>query len=256
MKAKLPILTIGWKITQLAILNIRVVEKKLILKTQSKQTNMKKSLIGSLALLAGATVTYGQGAVSLGNFSALNTYIYVSYKATSVALGGTGSGDPAASMSNYAQQVNNGADWTVALYGASGAGLPSSSLSALPGETATFADGLSGSGHNNVAGTWLSTAVYTLTPSTSPTTMTVQLYAWYNDGGTITSYSQALADNVPVGSSAPANVVLNFPPNSPASLPAAGLGNFTVTTTVPEPSTIALGVMGASAFLMRLRRKQ
>jgi len=30
----------------------------------------------------------------------------------------------------------------------------------------------------------------------------------------------------------------------------------TLTGTVPEPSTIALGVMGASAFLMRLRRKQ
>ncbi len=37
------------------------------------------------------------------------------------------------------------------------------------------------------------------------------------------------------------------------------MGNITLTagtSTLPEPSTIALGVMGASAFLMRLRKKQ
>jgi hypothetical protein len=47
----------------------------------------------------------------------------------------------------------------------------------------------------------------------------------------------------------------------PPALPTPGLSNlgltsFSLATTTPEPSTIALGVMGASAFLMRLRRKQ
>jgi hypothetical protein len=37
--------------------------------------------------------------------------------------------------------------------------------------------------------------------------------------------------------------------------PALGLTSFSLATTVPEPSTIALGIVGASAFLMRLRRK-
>jgi hypothetical protein len=40
----------------------------------------------------------------------------------------------------------------------------------------------------------------------------------------------------------------------PAALP-SGL-NFTVTsTTIPEPSTVVLGVMGAAVFLLRFPRK-
>jgi hypothetical protein len=46
------------------------------------------------------------------------------------------------------------------------------------------------------------------------------------------------------------------PPGTPPGMAGLGITSFSLATSVPEPSTIALGVMGASAFLMRLRRKQ
>jgi hypothetical protein len=218
---------------------------------------MKKSFAGVLVLLAGASVTYGQGAVSLANYEAdINTYIYVSYKGSTgstTLLGGPGTGAPAPTLGNYAQEVGNGAEWTVQLYGATGSGLSASALSPLTGETSTFANGLSGSGNDPALGTWLSSAIYQFPGAASGTVATVQLYAWYNDGGAITSYSEAVADGVPTGYSDTANVTLIAAPSTPAVLPDA-LGSFTVA--VPEPNTIALGVVGASAFLMRLRRKK
>jgi hypothetical protein len=219
---------------------------------------MKKSIAGVLLLLAGASVSYGQGAVSLADYEAnINTYIYVSYKPATgptVLLGGPGTGAPTPTLSNYAQEVGKGSEWTVQLYGATGSGLSPSALSALVGASSTFANGLSGSGNDPVLGTWLSSSIYQFTGAPNGTVATVQLYAWYNDGGVITSYSQAVADGVPAGYSAPANVSLIAAPSPPAVLPDA-LGSFNVTA-VPEPSTIALGVIGASTFLMRLRRKQ
>lgn len=222
---------------------------------------MKKSISGMLVLLAGASVVYGQGAVSLGDFgSAISpSYLYISYApktGPSVMLGGSATG-PAATLSNYALETGDGNDWTVALAGAVGSGLSSNSLSFLPGELATFGTGptASGGNGNSIAGTWGSTAIYQFAGAASGTVATLQLYAWYNDGGTITSFATALADGVPTGMSSTANVSLVAPPSPPAALP-DGLGNFSVTAPIPEPSTIALGLIGASTFLMRLRRKQ
>jgi hypothetical protein len=217
---------------------------------------MKKTLTGSLALLAGATVVYGQGSVSLGNYgSQIVSYLYVGFKATpgstAVPLGGAAT-TPIPTLSNYALETGNGSTWTIELYGAVGAGVPSANLLPLAGESATFETGTM---NDHTPGTWTSDAVATFASTTSPTTVTLQLYAWYNDGGAITSYSQAMADGVPVGSSLPANVGLAFPPATPSALP-DGLGNFSVIAPTPEPSTIALGVLGASTFLMRLRRKK
>jgi len=216
-----------------------------------------------LALLAGAYAVHAQGTVSFVNYGGA-AYLYVSYKpavGSPQLLGGSLAG-PTATQANYAQLTGNGADWTVALYGAAGAGDAASALSPLPGATATFAasDGV-GAG---VPGTWASAVVATVPGTTGAGSMaTVQLYAWYNAGGSITSYAQAVADGVPYGSSMLANVSLGGteptgPPATAANLPVAGLGNFNLSapTTTPEPSTIALGIIGASTFLMRLRRKQ
>jgi len=215
---------------------------------------MKKTLTGTLALLAGASVVYGQGSVSFSNYGAyIKSYIYVGYKATPtstpVLLGGAVTTTP--SLSNYAQETGNGSTWSVQLYGAIGAGVPAANLLPLAGMTANFELGVK---PDLDPGTWLSGSSYTFTPTTSPTTVTLQLYAWYNDGGAFTTYSAAFAAGVPTGFSAVANEPLAFPPATPAVLPDA-LGNFNVSPT-PEPSTIALGVIGASTFLMRLRRKQ
>jgi hypothetical protein len=95
---------------------------------------------------------------------------------------------------------------------------------------------------------------------------TVSLACWYNAGNTINSVAAAQAAGVPYGWSTP----VNLPGlGEPASVETAANGAPTAATTpknmigltsfslqqVPEPSTIALGVMGACAFLARRRKK-
>jgi hypothetical protein len=222
---------------------------------------MKRTLTGMLALLAGAYVVHAQGYVSFANYAVANTYLYVGFKVSTTThlLGGSNVG-PAPTMGNYAAEIQNGNDWSVELYGAAGAGLPSSELVPL-GSSATFANGV----NDKVAGTWASSAaIYIPGTSTASPVATVQLYAWYNDGGAITSIAQAFADGVPVGESSLANVTVTFLPYQPAELPFAALAYddgfdgfdfFTSPTLTPEPSTIWLGVLGATALVMRLRRK-
>jgi hypothetical protein len=98
----------------------------------------------------------------------------------------------------------------------------------------------------------------------------LQLAAWYNAGGTISSYSAAQtagAAAAPSGLSTIGTENLGGGVNTPPDLPGpgntgvtGGITSFSLvggsgTVVTPEPSTIALGIMGASAFLMRLRRK-
>jgi len=88
---------------------------------------------------------------------------------------------------------------------------------------------------------------------------TIAIEAWYNAGGTITSYAAAVAANVPYGNSPTVFIPgsnlggLGSPPN--VSTPQDILVPAFNLTTVPEPSTIALGVMGACAFLARRRKR-
>jgi hypothetical protein len=94
--------------------------------------------------------------------------------------------------------------------------------------------------------------------------------AWYNGNGAYTSYAAAVAAGQPSGFSTLGTENLDGAPYVPPDLPAPGepqtisggitsfslsINAFNSINPVPEPSTIALGVMGAAAFLMRLRRK-
>jgi hypothetical protein len=227
---------------------------------------MKKSLTGAVALLAGAFMAHSQGTVSFVNYGSGNAYLYVSLKSGSLTTpigGATGGGGTSATA-----DVGDGNQWTVSLLGAAGAGDAASALSPLLQEpvlpatvglpvTATLAGGASA--NDPIAGTWYTTEYGVVPGGTTGGAATVQVAAWYNAGGTITSYAQALTvAGTPTGLSATANVTsLGGPePTGPAATAAAlpNVGNFNVTG-VPEPSTIALGVMGASAFLLRLRKK-
>jgi hypothetical protein len=103
---------------------------------------------------------------------------------------------------------------------------------------------------------------------TLDTKATIALACWYNAGGTITSLGDAQLAKVPWGES-PAFSLRNLGlPSSietayngvptAGTLPAnmTGLQSFSlIGQAVPEPSTIALGVMGACAFLARRRKK-
>jgi hypothetical protein len=218
---------------------------------------MKKTITGAVALLAGAFVAYSQGTVFFGNYSDLSPYIYVSYKGTK--LGGAAG----ATTGSPASDVANGNDWSVALYGAPGSGDAPSALSQLQtgGSSpvpvvATLANGAT----DATAGTWYSGLVGVVPGSGGAgngDAVSIQILSWYNDGGTLT-YAQALAAGDPTGASLVENYTtggpqLSGPPVTAPDVSPAGLGNIVLS---PEPSTVALGVMGASAFLMRLRRKK
>jgi len=164
---------------------------------------------------------------------------------TGVLIGGTTvtGGGPTA----YA----DAADYEVALYGAVGAGASAGSLALVPGSTTTFIGS-----NTKLAGLFNTVANNpVVTGSTYGGTVTVQARAWYEGAGQYTSYAAAVSAGVPAGLDNPVNVTLGA--NSVAFAPAPQLQSFSLTTTAsPEPSTIALGVMGASAFLLRRRMRK
>lgn len=86
-------------------------------------------------------------------------------------------------------------------------------------------------------------------------TITVAVVAWNNEGGTVTSYGAALAhpgDEVFLSNLV--NVTLTTPPTTPAGM--LGLAGGTMTLVpVPEPTTLALGGLGAATLLLLRRRK-
>jgi hypothetical protein len=91
-------------------------------------------------------------------------------------------------------------------------------------------------------------------------TASIQLRVWNNKGGTITSYDAALADPtgeygfsrvVQVGPLGDPNAI---PPTTPVDLGAFGTTSGFATQVVPEPTTIALGLLGAVALMLRRRK--
>jgi len=95
--------------------------------------------------------------------------------------------------------------------------------------------------------------------------------AWYNGGGAYTTLAQAQAAGAPWGESTVAKSLVLGEPSSvntlnnggnpspataPANLPSnAGNGGWSFSmVATPEPSTIALGVMGVGAFLARRKK--
>jgi hypothetical protein len=233
---------------------------------------MKKALI-VVSLLAGAVTAYSQGQVYIGDY--FNTDFQVTVWSPQLASPGTsqtgnGATDLPAGTQTYtgtplggsatgatsASDFANGNLWSVELYAAPGAGDAASSLTGVAGTTSTL---YTTPGN---AGLWTGTQTATIAGAAVSSQATLQIRAWYNGSGTYTTYEAALAANVPTGQSTTGSEALGGNQITPPDLP--GPGNPGVTggitsfslTSIPEPSTIALGVIGASAFLMRLRRKQ
>lgn len=80
------------------------------------------------------------------------------------------------------------------------------------------------------------------------TTVNVQMRAWAAAGGN--SYEAALAAGKLAGFSDPVTLKVTVAPTTPPDM--VGLQPF-VLTAIPEPSTLALGVLGAAALLLRRR---
>jgi len=188
---------------------------------------------------------------------------------TGVMIGGAGTGLSA--TLNYA----NGDDFDVELYAGAGTLASFSQLSPIPATLTTLADGSFGA---NYAGLYFPAGSGLLklggsggTPG-APTVaggsaVTLGIAAWFNGGGTYTTLlaaQGATPGTAPYGWSPVGTENVGGGTGQPPFLPglgdtatsAGGITSFSLVTPTPEPSTIALGVIGASAFLMRLRRKQ
>jgi len=189
------------------------------------------------------------------------------YQGVPLGGGNTGTGPTA---------YGNGALWTIALYGAPGvnntAGLLANEAAGIAIATGLFntsgGTGVANAGvnGNDSAGAWVApTTAIALAGYTGGATL--QLAAWYNGGGTLT-YALAAAAGDPVGLSPMESIgALGGTGSPPAVNPNLGqslvagdgvITSFSLTTppviTTPEPSTIALGVIGASALLFRRRK--
>jgi hypothetical protein len=213
-----------------------------------------------MALLAGAVTGYSQGQISMfdyGSTFAIQVFTPSSQVASTVSVTyggvqvfeeqGNDSGNDNPGNFSYSG-TPLGAGYDVELL-AGPAGTALASLAPVAGSLVTSWN------TGSAAGYWNSTTLASIPGVT--TTANVAIAAWNNEGGTITTLAGAEATpNDPWGISAVATTsALGFGSQQPPFLP-AGITSFSLGTSVPEPGTITLGVIGASAFLMRLRRKQ
>jgi len=227
-----------------------------------------------MALLAGAASVYSQGQVSLvdyGSTTSIQVFGPQSMAASTVAVSYNGfngqeeMGNSANAnlfspgTTSYAAGSALGTGYSIQLLAAPGTGDAISTLTANGPVVTTWYTAAGGDPTTGFNGLWLSGANATISGSTVGGGATVAIAAWDNEGGTIGSLGAAQAASDPWGVSATGNIASLGGPGggTPSSIPGSitGFSLISTTTTVPEPSTIALGVMGASAFLMRLRRK-
>jgi len=254
---------------------------------------MKKS-ITLVTLLAGAVGVHAQGVWGLSAYNGVSSSVLVYspqlltpttetmgasaldinpgltvYTGAGIGGGNTGSGPTA---------YGNGALWTAAVYAAPGAdnlsGLAAAeaagpanaiitSLFLTSGGTGILNTGTAG---NDSAGMYaFADGKGTLTPFPSTTPVgpfggaaTIQIQVWYNGGTNNITYAQDQKGAGPFGASAVGEIAvlgdLGSPPSNPGTLNSAGISSFSLTNSIPEPSTIALGVIGASAMLFRRRK--
>jgi hypothetical protein len=146
---------------------------------------VKKSMTSGVALLAGAFAAHAQGTVQFANnLNGSGTYSYASLVLEShvTELGGSSK----VTTGNPLLDAGNGNDWTVSLNGVAGANDQASSLAQLDTAgglpvTATLETG----GIDSTPGTWLSSFVGVVPGAPAGSAATVQIYAWYNDGGNL-----------------------------------------------------------------------
>jgi len=215
---------------------------------------MKKTLM-VLALATAATTAYPQGQMQMINFAtganAFQAPIFDveapgSANANIQLRGNPGTGAIPAGTQVYTGARLSGTGFTSELWG----GPLGSAESALTsgGTLSAFRTG-TGAGFN------LGGAV-SIQGVLGGATATVQMRAWNNMGGTITSWAQVMANPfIPHGSSDLVTTgPLSDPPTPPTLVPNA-LRSFNLFVPVPEPSLIALGALGLGALLIRRIRK-
>src|SRR5580658_9364010 len=216
---------------------------------------MKKLAI-TISLLAGATVGYSQGVVNWSDYApasgGLSAFSIEVFSPGTGGPGNTSADLPPGTATYTGAPVSAG--YEIGLYDATTSGGLATALAGTPLAVVTFTTA------NSFPGRWdVSGGLNAADPSNpSGTAVFIELAAWSTADGA-TSYAQALSQGVQTGLSGPSTGTTllgggGTPPATPGTLAGIGLQSFAVS--IPEPSTIALGVIGASTFLLRLRRKQ
>jgi len=156
----------------------------------------------------------------------------------------------------YAGPLLHGTGYTIALF----AGLAGTSESELMLVMATTFRTASG---NVLPAGLISTTTVAVNGVWPGQTATLQIRVWDNKGGTITSWAQVLAldqqdigDRTAHGSSSLFQSYLGalWPPTLPVPPATVGWESFNIYI-VPEPSVIALGLLGCAALTVRCLRR-
>jgi hypothetical protein len=241
---------------------------------------MKKLFIAALTL-SGAMGVYAQGVVEFNNdiIGSLIFHVWspnvsnpsvevtgnnsVAYSSPSARQGDlpagtqtyTGTLIGGNSTSTGSAGWGNGNNYSADLLAAPGDNASPSSLTVLAGSLSTFRNTAGNGGWVVASGNGLSIPGTTYAGSGVvgvPSSATLQIQAWYSGGGAFPTYASAVAAGMPAGESATWNLdSLGGGQNAPSNL--TGAQSFSLVIPVPEPSMIALGVMGGCAFLARRR---
>ena len=226
-----------------------------------------------MTLLAGAVSVYSQGAISLNDYGNIGNFSIQVFQPQAPGVGVTVSMNGLTGTEVQGQPNNSylPVKGTTLYSGNStiGPGYDVGLLALANGTTATTYDQLSLvsgttistwinnpglTAGNNSLGVWNSSVVAEIGPG-SPTTAAVAIAAWQATGsaGAATTLAEAQADGYHWGVSDIVTANLTVGTGSPGFLPTT-LTSFSLVSSVPEPSTIALGVIGASALLFRRRK--
>jgi hypothetical protein len=215
---------------------------------------MKKSILTFGAVIASAACVMAQGTLNYSSrVTGAGGVLAPTYGAAPGEpgkIGNTASGVPAGTQT-YVGGLLTGSGFSAQLFYAAGLDQAEASLVAAPLSLTTFRTSAT------LAGT-LATSFQTLPGTTVGGSATLQLRAWDNQNGTLTTWDQAFAawqiGNTRAGMSPVFNIsglVDNQNPNPPVM---EGLRSFNIYI-VPEPSTFLLAGLGAAALLIFRRRK-
>jgi len=210
---------------------------------------MKKLILAGCAVSCAVSV-FAQGTIVFNN-RVVGSVVAPVYNVnpadpTTAQSGNTQSGFPVGTTV-YGGATLSGAGFTAQLWGAPGANQAVTSLVPATGYgTAGFRTGAA-------AGLWTTSTDAAIIPGAGEGSVaTLQVRAWDNAGGTVTTYDAAKLQGLAYGSSA----LFNSQPLGGVSAPPnlVGLTSFSLVA-VPEPSTFALAGLGAVALLIFRRRK-
>jgi len=238
---------------------------------------MKKILLVTAALMLAHVAAFAQSEIVFDNNvnasgtpgefpGTVKAPVYnVSPNAPTVRVSGnTAAGVPMGSTT-YGGALLNGTGFTATLWGLNSANVTGSAdlgannLALLVNGTTTMRTSTSAANAGRFAGTGINAVINDVRPGTTDRG-TFQVRVWDNKGGTIATWTDALAAfqrgqtslgysdlfTVPWALTDPAGI------GSPSNL--EGLRSFNLFT-VPEPSVIALGVLGAGCLFLLRRRK-